>query len=109
MNIAVIGSRNLQIDDLSAYLPPETTAIISGGAKGIDACAKRYAEEHGIPFIEIRPAYARYGRAAPLIRNQEIVMRADYVLAFWDGKSKGTNYVIELCQKLKKPIRIHKI
>ncbi len=107
MKVAIIGSRHLQVDDLSVYLPSNTTAIIGGGAKGIDTCAGRFAENNGIPFIEMRPAYERYGRAAPLVRNREIVLSADHVLAFWDGQSKGTHHVIELCRTLGKPITIY--
>ncbi|MBQ8648757.1 MAG: hypothetical protein IJ470_01635 [Clostridia bacterium] len=43
MRVAVIGSRNLKVDDLSKYLPVSTTEIVSGGAKGIDTCAREYA------------------------------------------------------------------
>lgn len=32
MRVAVIGSRNLRIDDLEKYLPENTTEIVSGGA-----------------------------------------------------------------------------
>ena len=30
----------------------------------------------------------------------------DMILAFWDGKSKGTKYVIDKCNKLEKHISI---
>ena len=36
MKVAVIGSRNLVVGDLSKYLPEGTDEIVSGGAKGID-------------------------------------------------------------------------
>lgn len=106
MNVAIVGSRNLYVDDFSVYLPTDTTAIISGGAKGIDLCAKKYAERIGIPIMEILPVYERYGRAAPLVRNREIVLHADHVLAFWDGQSKGTKHVIDLCQTLGKSVTV---
>ena len=47
MKVAVIGSRGLAVENLADYLPPETTEIISGGAKGVDACAREYALQHG--------------------------------------------------------------
>ena len=46
MKTAVIGSRNLTVEHMETYLPLETDEIVSGGAKGIDQCAKRYAEQH---------------------------------------------------------------
>jgi len=52
MKVAVIGSRNLVVDDLSKYLPADTDEIVSGGAKGIDACAAGYAKSHGLKLTE---------------------------------------------------------
>ena len=43
MKIAVIGSRGITVDDLGRYLPPDTTELVSGGAKGVDTCAAEYA------------------------------------------------------------------
>ena len=53
------------------------------------------------------PEYSRYGRAAPLKRNITIIENADLVLAFWDGKSHGTKYVIDNCVKRNIPVKIH--
>ena len=35
MKIAVVGSRNLKIENLGDYLPAGTTEIVSGGARGM--------------------------------------------------------------------------
>lgn len=43
MKVAIIGSRTLEVSNIDEYLPNETTEIISGGAKGIDRCAKAFA------------------------------------------------------------------
>ena len=34
---------------------------------------------------------------------------SDYVICFWDGKSKGTKSMIEFAKQLKKPIRVKMI
>lgn len=107
MKVAVIGSRGLEIENLEEYLPKETTEIISGGAKGIDTCARNYAKSHGIKLTEILPEYEKFGRAAPLKRNDQIIEYADLILAFWDGKSRGTRYVIEESQKSGKRIKVY--
>lgn len=99
LTVAVVGSRNLQVRDLGQYLPAGVTRIVSGGAKGVDQCAREYAQEMGIPLLEFLPEYSKYGRAAPIRRNEEIVRSADLVLAFWDGKSRGTLYTIRLAQQ----------
>lgn len=107
MRVAIIGSRNLTINNLQDYLPKETTEIISGGAEGIDSCAKDYALKNKINLTEFLPQYSKYGRKAPLVRNMDIIRSADIVLAFWDGKSRGTKYVIDNCKKLNVPVRVY--
>ncbi len=106
MKVAIVGSRNLNISNLEEYLPEQVTEIVSGGAKGVDACAQNYAIANGIPLKEFFPAYSQYGRAAPLRRNMQIVEYADVVLVFWDGKSRGTKFTIDYCAKLGKEMRI---
>lgn len=106
MKLAIIGSRSLTITNLEDYIPENTVEIISGGAKGIDSCAKKFALKHSLKYTEFLPRYNLYGRAAPLRRNLEIISNADMVLAFWDGKSRGTKFAIDNCKKINKPIRI---
>ena len=106
MKIAIIGSRNIFIDDLENYIPKNVTEIVSCGAKGIDTLAKEYAVKNNIVLTEFVPEYAKFGRVAPLIRNIQIIEYADEVLAFWDGKSKGTKHVIDSCKKLSKKVTV---
>lgn len=106
MKVAVIGSRTLAVPNLGAYLPLETTEIVSGGARGVDSDAAAYAAAHGLPLTEFRPDYATYGRAAPLLRNLQIIDYCDLVLAFWDGQSRGTSFVIDRCHKQHKALRV---
>lgn len=99
--IAVVGSRGLRLtpSQLGRYLPQGTTEIVSGGAKGVDTSAKVYAEKRGLKLTVFEPDYFRYGRRAPLMRNEEIVNYADMVFAFWDGISTGTRHVMGLCKR----------
>ena len=108
MKIAVIGSRGLKVNDLGKYLPVGVTEIVSGGARGIDTCAREYAGANGLKLTEFLPDYKRYGRGAPLKRNLQIIDYADEVLAFWDGRSRGTKYVIEQCKKRNKKVTVIK-
>ena len=107
MKLAIIGSRGLYIDDLSPYVPQNATEIISGGAKGIDRCAEKYAEKNGLKLTVFWPDYKKYKRGAPLIRNQKIIETADEVIAFWDGESRGTKHVIDLCRKINKKVSVY--
>ena len=106
MKIAIIGSRKLKIDNFADYIKDDVTEIVSGGACGIDTCAKEYALSKCIKYTEFLPEYNRFGRYAPLKRNILIIEYSDKVIAFWDGKSKGTAFVINECKKKNKPCEI---
>ena len=106
MKVAIVGSRDIRVKDLENYIPKEVTEIVSGGAVGVDTCAKEYALENQIEYIEFLPDYHKYGRRAPIVRNDLIIEYADIVLAFWDGKSRGTKYVVETCKKKGREIRV---
>lgn len=112
LKVAVIGSRHAGEDTyhmILQQLPRGCSQIISGGARGVDTLAKRAAAQLGIKHVCIRPRYQRYGRSAPLVRNIDIVENADCVLAFWDGKSKGTRHALGCCIKMGKPFKIYLI
>lgn len=104
----MIGSRSLKEVHIASYLPKEITEIVSGGAVGVDTCAREYALAHGLILTEYLPDYERFGRSAPLKRNLQIIEYADLVLAFWDGRSRGTAYVIRECDKRGKECRVHR-
>lgn len=106
MKIAIIGSRNLVVNNIGAYLPKDVTEIVSGGAKGIDTCARIYAIKNNIKLTEFLPNYNEFGKRAPLIRNLEIIDYADEVIAFWDGESHGTKFVIDNCKNRNKRVKI---
>lgn len=106
MKLAIVGSRNIGNIDIGQYIQQEPTEIISGGAKGIDTLAAQYAKSKGIPLTEYLPDYDKYGRAAPIVRNKQIVSAADHILALWDGKSRGTLSSINFAKKTGKNLQI---
>ena len=106
MRVAIVGSRSLTVQNLEAYLPEGVTEIISGGAREVDTCARQYALRHHLKLTEFLPDYARYGRAAPLKRNITIIENADLVLAFWDGQSRGTQFVVRECRQRGIPLQL---
>ena len=106
MRLAIIGSRTCPPVDIASYLPFVPDTIVSGGAKGADTYAKEYALKNGIPIIEFLPDYKKYGRKAPLIRNMQIVDNCDFLLAFWNGTSRGTKFTIDYAEKGGVPIKI---
>lgn len=106
MKVAVIGSRGITVDNLEDYLPEDVTEIVTGGAKGVDTCAEEYALAHNIKLTKFLPEYSKYRKSAPLKRNIQIIEYSDLVLAFWDGSSHGTKYVIDNCNKLDTTVKI---
>ena len=105
MKVAVVGSRSIFKTDIGMYIS-DGDEIVSGGAIGIDSCAAEYAKNNGLKLTVFLPQYERYGRAAPIARNKKIVDYSDKVIAFWDGKSKGTLSVIKYAEKAGKPCEI---
>jgi len=69
--------------------------IISGKAKGADSLAIKLAREYGLDLITKPADWDKYGRSAGFIRNVEMADIATHLLAFWDGKSRGTRHMIE--------------
>ncbi len=106
MKLAIIGSRKINQIEMDEYIPEGVTEIVSGGASGVDTLARNFANGKGIKLTEFLPKYSLYGRAAPIKRNEEIAEYADEAIAWWDGKSKGTEYTIKLFKKLGKKVTI---
>lgn len=106
MKIAVIGSRSFDDWELlqATLLEYEITEIISGGANGADSLAEKYAKLHGIPTKIFKPDYKTLGKFAPLERNKAIILACDQVIAFWDGKSRGTAHALAFAEKESKTV-----
>jgi len=115
--IAIVGSRDfpdkrLVIDYVNSL--PEGTEVVTGGARGVDTWAEEAARLKGLtvtvflPYFK-RPGHKYFGRYAKwhfFARNDEIVDYCDKLVAFWDGKSKGTNDTIKKAQKKEKEVII---
>lgn len=109
LKIAIVGSRGLDVD-IYNYIPPEIFGtVISGGADGVDTWARYFAEDNGIELIEFLPDYKKYGRNAPLVRNKQIVDACDLVVAFWDGKSRGTMHTVNYARKIGKAVKVYNL
>ena len=80
--------------------------IITGGAKGVDSLAEDFARSHGIELVVFKPDYKAHLRGAPIRRNERIAKECDALLAFWDGKSRGTRYTINYAMKLGKRVHV---
>lgn len=80
--------------------------IVSGCAKGADALGILYANSKNI-FCKRFPAlWLTYGNAAGPIRNRQMAEYATHLIAFWDGKSRGTKNMIDVAKEFNLPTRI---
>ncbi len=128
MKIAVVGSRGFTdkvfINSILKYQfnHQRGDTLVSGGANGVDSIAEEVIndwknlhvktydgkeEDFKIDTKIFLPNWNRYGKRAGFLRNELIIDEADKVIAFWDGKSKGTKHSIDLAIKAGKPVDIY--
>lgn len=74
---------------------------------GADFLGEKYATNRGYKVKEF-PADWNLGKSAGPVRNNEMAEYADYLIAFWNGKSKGTKNMIDLAEKKGLNVRIVK-
>lgn len=112
MRIIIAGGRNfndynkLKNSCNKILINQEEIIIVSGNANGADKLGERYAKENNYS-IEIHPAeWDKYGKSAGYRRNQTMANNADGLIAFWDGKSKGTKHMIDIATKGGLKVRV---
>lgn len=107
--IAVVGSRNFSNADIvTAFVRSltSTSVVISGGARGADTWAEDAAKQNSLQTEICHVDWVRLGRRAGPIRNAEIVAATDQVVAFWNGKNRGTLNTILSARAAGLPILI---
>lgn len=115
MKIAIVGSRpeglanpELVKTMVRAYVEqlPKDSIIISGQALGVDTWAEQAAKEFGYKFIPFPAKWKTYGKSAGYRRNAEMVNEANKVVAFWNGRSRGTDHTINMARREQKLERV---
>ena len=80
--------------------------FVSGACRGADQLGERYAEENGFSIERYPAQWSRYGKSAGVIRNREMAEVRDYIICFWDGKSKETKLMIDIAKDMGKFISV---
>ena len=105
MKVIVCGSRSIKnemwVHDWLDYLQTQIdiTEVVTGMAPGPDNYGGRWAWVQNIPDKNFPAQWDKYGKSAGMIRNVEMADYADYVIAFWDGKSRGTKHMIDTMKR----------
>jgi hypothetical protein len=114
--VAIVGTRDFQTPAIAAHfkqavekyvnaLPPGTV-VVTGGARGVDSWAEQAAVAAGLMVVVYTAKWRELGKAAGMIRNTEIVKRCDRLVAFWNGKSRGTADTITKARKAGKSVEV---
>lgn len=114
--IIIAGGRDfnnykLLKDNVDFYLSEaikngDSIEIVSGKAKGADSLGEKYAKEKGYSIDEHPAKWNKLGKRAGYVRNEEMAKVSHALIAFWDGKSKGTKHMIELAKKYNLKVRV---
>lgn len=113
VKLIVAGSRNVTNYEtvkcaVDAFISQgaNVTAIIEGGAIGVDRLASRYAIEHGIEHIRVPAEWNLHHKGAGAVRNRKMAEMGDALLALWDGSSRGTMNMIKVANARKLPVTV---
>lgn len=86
--------------------------IVSGTARGADRLGEQYAQIMHYDVSKFPAAWDIYGKSAGYRRNAEMAKFASeegnigVLIAFWDGKSRGTKHMIDLAKRYSLDVHI---
>jgi ABC-type enterochelin transport system substrate-binding protein len=112
MKVIIAGGRNfndynkLRESCDNILVNQNEVEIVSGTAAGADTLGERYAQEKGYEVKKFPAQWDLYGKSAGYKRNQQMAEYADGLIAFWDGKSKGTKHMIDIANKMGLKVRV---
>lgn len=115
MRVIIAGCRHFRdhrellpiIDGIMKANGITPTEIVSGCAKGVDRSGEEWAKRNGVPIKPFPANWRLYGRSAGPIRNREMAKYADALIAIWDGKSRGTEDMIEVAREYCLDVYVH--
>lgn len=110
MKVIIAGGRDFNNYDLLSQTMDELNIIVfevvCGDARGADTLGATWASANGIAIKHYPADWDAHGRSAGIIRNRQMAEYADFLVAFWDGKSHGTKNMIDTMQQIGKHGRV---
>ncbi len=73
--------------------------IVSGMARGADTCGVQIAEAYGAKLHKFPAKWDQLGKRAGYVRNEEMAEHSQGLIAFHDGKSRGTQHMIDIARR----------
>lgn len=130
MKCIIAGSRSVsdyktvqKALDMSGFIP-DITEVVCGDAKGVDKLGEFWAKKNDIPVhhipadwknldtpgaIVVDGMYGKYNKIAGYQRNSAMAKYADCLIAVIENNSKGTTHMIDIMQKLNKPVYVYEV
>lgn len=84
----------------------DSPELVCGMARGADMLAYSLWANNRMPIHNFPANWNKHGKSAGYKRNQEMGEFADAAVCFWDGNSKGTKHMIDIMNKLNKPVYV---
>lgn len=84
----------------------DSPELVCGMARGADMLAYSLWANNKMPIHNFPANWDKYGKSAGYRRNQEMGEFADAAVCFWDGNSKGTKHMIDIMNRLNKPVYV---
>ena len=110
--LIVAGSRNINVSIGHVFsaldqLEYPVTHVVSGCARGGDRLGEHYAKSRDLAVDKFPADWNKHGRSAGYKRNEQMAEVADALFAIWDGKSRGTQHMINIARTAGKPVHIY--
>ena len=122
VRLLVAGSRDFtdydflqeRLNHFTGRIDPGDLCLISGTARGADEMGERWAKRYGIPVVPfparcdalggphaaVRQRNGRsYDAMAGHKRNAQMAACATHAVLFWNGESRGTANMLDLCRE----------
>lgn len=110
--VLVCGGRNFNnrgflfecLDTFAQQAPPPGFAVLEGGARGADRCAREWAIARGRPFFTCPAPWTMYGNNAGPVRNQWMLDFGTPIYAIAFPGQSGTRDMVNRLQAAGVPV-----
>ena len=110
--LIIAGSRNISVSTKRVFAALDqvdwpVTHVVSGCARGADRLGEHYARSRNLSVDQFPADWDTFGKSAGPRRNKQMLEHSDALFAIWDGKSRGTQHMINITRTAGKPVRIY--